>query len=101
MPVFIGQQDFFFCLPLPVAVQQRFLQLRFLLGDLIQEGLQSDPKSESYQLAQKYQNLCVVGDDDQSIYAFRGAVVENILSFDKSFDNAKLILGISKTVKKS
>lgn len=42
-------------------------------------------------LAGKYRNLMVVGDDDQSIYKFRGATIENILGFDRIFKEAKVI----------
>lgn len=42
-------------------------------------------------LADKYKNICVVGDDDQSIYRFRGATIENILSFEKHYKGAEVI----------
>ena len=43
------------------------------------------------QLASKYRNLCVVGDDDQSIYKFRGANITNILNFEKEYPDAKVV----------
>ena len=42
-------------------------------------------------LAAVYENLCVVGDDAQSIYSFRGATIENILQFQKDYDDVKLV----------
>ena len=42
-------------------------------------------------LSDRYKNICVVGDDDQSIYKFRGATIENILSFEQQYQNAMTI----------
>lgn len=63
---------------------------RYILVDEYQDTNHAQFKLVSM-LADKYRNLCVVGDDDQSIYKFRGATIENILNFEKEYDNAKVI----------
>ena len=67
--------------------QERF---RYIMVDEYQ-----DTNTAQFQLvstlAGKYRNLCVVGDDDQSIYKFRGANIWNILNFEKVFEDAKVI----------
>ncbi len=67
--------------------QNRF---KYILVDEYQDTNQVQYKLVSM-LSQKHKNLCVVGDDDQSIYKFRGATIENILSFEEQFTNAKVI----------
>ncbi len=67
--------------------QERF---RYIMVDEYQ-----DTNTAQFQLikllAAKYQNLCVVGDDDQSIYKFRGANIKNILDFEEVYPDAKVI----------
>ena len=67
--------------------QERF---RYIMVDEYQDTNTVQFKFVSL-LASKYQNLCVVGDDDQSIYKFRGANIGNILGFEKVFPDAKVI----------
>ena len=43
-------------------------------------------------ISSKYKNICVVGDNDQSIYSFRGSNYQNILNFEKDYKNAKVIM---------
>ena len=69
------------------SYQERF---RYIMVDEYQ-----DTNTVQFQLvsllAEKYKNLCVVGDDDQSIYKFRGANIRNILDFEHEFPDAKVI----------
>lgn len=43
-------------------------------------------------LAKKYRNICVIGDEDQSIYSWRGATIQNILDFEKDYPDAKIVI---------
>ena len=67
--------------------QERF---RYIMVDEYQDTNTAQFKLVSL-LAAKYRNLCVVGDDDQSIYKFRGANIQNILGFEKTFPDATVI----------
>ena len=67
--------------------QDRF---RYIMVDEYQDTNTAQFKFVSL-LADKYKNLCVVGDDDQSIYKFRGANIRNILEFEKVFPQAHVI----------
>lgn len=67
--------------------QERF---KYILVDEYQDTNTAQFKLVSL-LAGKYRNLCVVGDDDQSIYKFRGANIENILNFEKAYPGAMVI----------
>ena len=67
--------------------QQRF---RYLLIDEYQDTNRLQYRLAAL-LAGYWRNICVVGDDDQSIYRFRGATIENILNFEKHFPGARLI----------
>ena len=69
------------------SYQDRF---RYIMVDEYQDTNTAQFKFVSL-LAEKYKNLCVVGDDDQSIYRFRGANIGNILGFEKVFTEANVV----------
>lgn len=65
-------------------------QFKYILVDEYQDTNHAQYVLTSL-LADRYKNICVVGDDDQSIYRFRGATIENILSFEHHYPNARVI----------
>ena len=65
-------------------------KFKYVMVDEYQDTNHAQYKLTSL-LAGGYKNICVVGDDDQSIYKFRGATIENILKFEFNYDNAKTI----------
>ncbi|MEZ4755080.1 MAG: UvrD-helicase domain-containing protein [Bdellovibrionota bacterium] len=74
----------------PVFLEKLRNKFQFVLVDEFQ-----DTNYVQYQIikaiSKEHQNLLVVGDDDQSIYAFRGATIENILNFEKDYPGAKIV----------
>jgi DNA helicase-2/ATP-dependent DNA helicase PcrA len=66
--------------------QERF---RYIVIDEYQDTNHAQYRFASL-LAEKYRNLCVVGDEDQSVYAFRGATIRNILEFERDYPDAKV-----------
>ncbi|PKM62937.1 MAG: ATP-dependent DNA helicase PcrA [Firmicutes bacterium HGW-Firmicutes-21] len=74
----------------PAILDKYTRQFEYILVDEYQDTNLSQSRLITL-LAGEKRNVCVVGDDDQSIYAFRGATVENILSFDSTFRNARVV----------
>ncbi len=72
------------------AVRERYVRrYRYLMIDEYQDT--NRPQYELMKLLGSHGNVCVVGDEDQSIYSWRGADIKNILDFEKDFPNAKVI----------
>jgi len=74
----------------PQILEQYQERFRYIMVDEYQDTNTVQFRLVSL-LAGKYRNLCVVGDDDQSIYRFRGANIRNILNFEKEYKGAKTI----------
>ena len=65
-------------------------KFKYIMVDEYQDTNRAQYKLISL-LAEKHKNICVVGDDDQSIYSFRGATIENILNFEDEYKDSKVI----------
>lgn len=77
----------------PELLEQYQELYRYIMVDEFQD-VNSDNAEFIYLLADKYKNLCVVGDDDQSVYGFRGGDIRFMLEFPKRFEGAKeFVLG--------
>ncbi len=74
----------------PDVLEMYQRQFKYIMVDEYQDTNKVQYKFVSM-LAGKHNNICVVGDDDQSIYKFRGATIENILSFENEFTGAAVI----------
>lgn len=75
----------------PKVLKDYQSQFKYILVDEYQDTNYSQNELVKL-LAQKHQNICVVGDDDQSIYKFRGAAISNILEFKKTYPKAKQVV---------
>lgn len=74
----------------PDILEKYRKKYKYIMVDEYQDTNQAQYRLISL-LSAGHKNLCVVGDDDQSIYKFRGATIENILSFEEQFENAAVI----------
>lgn len=74
----------------PVILEEFQTKFKYILVDEYQDTNAVQDKILKL-LSAKHKNICCVGDDDQSIYSWRGAEIENILRFESDFENAKVI----------
>lgn len=74
----------------PKILQKWQNRFKYIMIDEYQDTNYAQFKIINF-LAAKHQNICVVGDDDQAIYTWRGATIKNILNFEKDYKNAKII----------
>ncbi len=74
----------------PDVLEELHDRFRYIMVDEYQDTNRAQYKAVTY-LAQKFKNVCVVGDDAQSIYRWRGADIRNILDFEKDYPNARIV----------